>query len=63
MLWAGMFTDESRPRGGFIPAEILVLNSTAGYHGTTGGTHDHAKNKIAGGIIRFFELSFWDKTP
>ena len=34
-----MLTDESRPSGGFIPAEILVLfNGTAGDHGTAGGT-------------------------
>ena len=32
--------DESRPREGFIPAEILVHNSTAGDNGTAGGTVD-----------------------
>ena len=33
-----MFTDALRPRGGFIPAETLVQNSTAGDNGTAGGT-------------------------
>ena len=32
------FTDESRPRGCFIPAETLVLNGTAGDNGTASGT-------------------------
>ena len=32
------FTDESRPSGGFTPAETLELNSTAGDYGTAGGT-------------------------
>ena len=31
-------TDESRPRGDFIPAETLVQKGTAGEYGTTGGT-------------------------
>ena len=34
----GTFTDESWPRGGFIPAETLVHNGTAGDNGTAGGT-------------------------
>ena len=34
----GTFTDESRPRGGFIPAETLVQNGTAGDTSTAGGT-------------------------
>ena len=33
-----MFTDESRPRAGFIPAETLVHNGTAGDSDTAGGT-------------------------
>ena len=33
-----IFTDESRPMGGFIPAEILVQNGTTGDNGTAGGT-------------------------
>ena len=32
------FTDNSRPIGGFIPAESLVLTGTAGDNGTAGGT-------------------------
>ena len=32
-----MLPDESRPRGGFIPAETLVQNGTAGDNGTGGG--------------------------
>ena len=35
---AVMFTDESRPRACFIPAETLVQNGTAGDNDTTGGT-------------------------
>ena len=31
-------TDESRPIGGFIPAESLVQNGTTGGNGTAGGT-------------------------
>ena len=27
------FTDESRPRGGFVPAETLVQNGTSGDNG------------------------------
>ena len=33
-----VLTDESRPRGGFIPAETQVQNDTAGDNGTAGGT-------------------------
>ena len=33
-----IFTDESRPSGGFIPAETLVQNGIAGGNGTAGGT-------------------------
>ena len=33
-----MLPDESLPSGGFIPAEILVQNGTAGDDGTAGGT-------------------------
>ena len=33
-----IFKDESRPRGGFIHAETLVLNGTAGDNSTAGGT-------------------------
>ena len=45
--WAGlpglqvsgtMWQDKSRPMGGFIPAECLVQNGTAGENGTAGGT-------------------------
>ena len=32
------FTDELRPRGGFILAETLVHNGIAGGNGTAGGT-------------------------
>ena len=31
-------TDESRPTGGFILAETLVMTGTAGKDGTAGGT-------------------------
>ena len=33
----GAYTGESRPMGGFIPAETLVQNGTAGDNGTAGG--------------------------
>ena len=32
------FTGESRPSGGFIPAETLVLAGATGDNGTAGGT-------------------------
>ena len=32
-----ILTEESRLRGGFIPAETLVQNGTAGDNGTAGG--------------------------
>ena len=37
-----MFTDESQPMRGFIPAENLVLNGTAGDNGTAGGTFNQS---------------------
>ena len=36
-LTEAIFTEESWPRWGFIPAETLVLNGTAGDNGTAGG--------------------------
>ena len=36
--YVSAFTDESRPMGGFIPAETLVLVGTVGDNGTAGGT-------------------------
>ena len=44
----GSFTDESLPRGGFIPAETLVLNGTAGDNGTGGTLHQPVLGFLVG---------------
>ena len=38
---AALLPDESRPRGGFIPAETLVPNDTIGDNGTAGRSLNH----------------------
>ena len=55
------FTDESRPMEGFIPAEVLLLNGTAGDNGTARGLlnqavlgflEDETRGGISSGNIR-----------
>ena len=45
--WICMLPDESRPRGGFIIAETLVQNGTAGVNGTAGNLTP-ASAKVSG---------------
>ena len=46
-----MFTDESRPRGGFIPAETLAQNGTTGDNGTVSTAAGTLNQAVLGFLV------------